>query len=842
MDSSHLIEELKKVGSERILLFWGSGLVKDLGYPTWPELLHNAAAFVRTFQPSLADLIDFRTGQGDLFGAGDLLFEKEFPRSKFAEFMYSTFDKSPTLFPVHCSLVSCPFAAFITTNFDRTIEQSLTANKKVHESISGVNRFSSFNSRLSVYCSPPSESDKRGHLRVRQGLVLKLHGDVTTVEDIVLGSRQLESLAQNGSFNHLYWRILSSYTVLFVGFSANDPNLERHCRTLVPACGIQPITSYLLHPVGTAPPAWLGEGNVVPVPISPDDNFKELADFAADLAEYFTEPNVLAVRVNFDPLTDAKLNSLALTFTGLSQGQHTTSFQCAVDSMVAQAAISTGSLDDNDRIAEYLSRTYSLPIRDAGQIVEKSDKFQIQRLIDKQTQSEEKLQSRIELLATGISTRAKALGVLFSNGMKLNEILMRALVEALSSYGNALAFSLMDAEPPDATMVDKLVRDAIANLTLPGVGPYDKEILVASFADLFIHPTDAEAETLLVLSETAVAHALAVTFSGGLRGLSEYLPDECGLDSNVSLPLIARDHPRSAYYNELVVQLIRSGASVYLLDLFLNEMVHHCRLAFEEINQANIKTPGDAKSYAEFHGILWINVFIAAYANGGRSEEKFSEYIERILGASNPKEGHFAKVLESLGVEVLSTRNLEKSESEELAVHIAAEKGRIMRLKAQSLAEHEACQILWLHKRNDGQVWFITEDATLRRILRELPSVRFSTMPPSKGVVPAQGAFLLFSSLSERPSLQGSFVKFLWNPLYVELVDSMLSSVIRTMPEHVKALRHIGFAELRDKITAEMQKEMERSEKNDIVRRVKQYKLGRPEIVQSILRALGEEQ
>lgn len=843
MTTQALLEELKKLGSQRVILFWGSGIVRSLGYPSWEDLLLSAASFAEKFNSDLAGLVRRRVQKGEFFAAGDLLFEPEIPPPARSEFLMGIFDRSPSLMRIHQQLAACPFAAFVTANFDRTIEQSLTANKKTPESLADSNRFSRFNSRLSVYSSPPSEWGKHAPdepQRLKNGLVLKVHGDITSPQDIILGGRQIDEILHDEAFKQLYKRLLSTYTLVFVGYSGKDPCFEWHCKTLIPICGIPATLSFLLHPTEEAPPPWLKDAGIVSVPFSTANEAEELSTFARQLSDHFKRPDALSVAPPYDSFTDAQLTSLAFIFAGLTEDQHGSGFQCAINSMVAEAGVAVGGLEDPQPLAEHIARSYHLPFREAGQIVERADMVQARSLLARHATANENLNTKITLLATGISSRANAIGVRYGSE-KARQVVVEALVHSLSSYGNALALSLIDAEPPEATLVDRVVRLSIAQLNIPGIGTLDKEILSTAFADMFIHPSREEAHALILLSQASIAHALATTFSGGLKAFSDLLPVEAYLDSNVSIPLVVRDHPRSAYYNELVVRLTRADCSVFVLDFFLDEMANHCRRGFEEIAAAGIKTSGDAKSYADFHGALWINAFIAAFALGGRDDERFESFLSRSLGSPNPREKDFRLLLRKLGVEVLSTSGLDKSQSASLGIHIGYEKGRLMRLKAQVLADHEALQIQWLHRRKESITWFITEDSALRRILRNLASIPFSELPPSRGIVPAQGAFLLLSSISERPSLQGSFVQFLWNPLYVELVDSMLASVIRKMPEQFKNLKQAGFAELREKVVQQMQREMERSHKDDMLRRVKEYKLGRPQIIESVLKALGEQ-
>jgi hypothetical protein len=378
---------------------------------------------------------------------------------------------------------------------------------------------------------------------------------------------------------------------------------------------------------------------------------------------------------------------------------------------------------------------------------------------------------------------------------------------------------------------------------IEGIGPLDKEILIGSIADMFMHPTKEESIAITTIANSAVSTALVASFSGGLEKILDFMPQLAYLDSNIAISLVTNDHPRSSSYHDLIVGLSKIHCEVQLLDVFLDEMTNNCKLAYVELKEAKIINQKKAKEYAEFQSFLSINPFIAAYALGGRPNESFSNYLGRIFGSSRPKEKDFKRLLEKLGIDVVTTRDFNKSPSESLAVHIASEKGRLMKIKSQLLAQHEAVQIQWLHQNPlKKTIWFITEDATLRRILRLMEKLPFSDELPSSGVMPAYGAHLLISSLMERPNLEQGFPRLLWNPSYLEQVDAILSSVLRKFSIRLKDLKKLNILDLRDRWSKTVQNEMIRTERDVIRKRSKLFLEDRPQLVSSILRELGDDQ
>lgn len=111
----------------------------------------------------------------------------------------------------HRLIVQIPFRAYLTTNYDEFIEGEYRAQKgtnllKFYEkNIDGV---------LETY-------------RSKKPFVLKLHGDINDPTSIVLGNRSYEKLLYtSNTYRSCLESIFSISSLLFVGFSGSDPDLE----------------------------------------------------------------------------------------------------------------------------------------------------------------------------------------------------------------------------------------------------------------------------------------------------------------------------------------------------------------------------------------------------------------------------------------------------------------------------------------------------------------------------------------------------------------------------------------------------------------------------------------
>ena len=527
---------------------------------------------------------------------------------------------------------------------------------------------------------------------------------------------------------------------------------------------------------------------------------------------------------------------------GLREKAYQPSFECAAVSIVAEAAKSVGSLDDKDKIFEHISKVHNVGYDDASKIFESADEKAVSNALNSLEDSREKFQKMIAVLKDGIDQRSRAYGKPFvKTGSKSDIIIYNLFLGVFSRAGKALALSLLDSDPPDDSLIDRLIRKAIENLNSIGMGDLDKEVLLSVFADMFTRPTVEEGHAINFLAQATVAHALTVTFSGGLKRIKELLPERVYLDANIAIPIVIPDHPFSRQYRNLIRQLSRIDCNAYVLDVFLDEMMHHCKLAEVEINEAELKDVQEAKDYIDYHGLTSVNAFVTAYATGALGDESFPGYLKRWFGTANPKIDDFRAALSKMGIQQEVTKTLDTSSSKDLASYIMEEKKKLARSAVQILADHEATQLLWIHTQyRDKEVWFITQDAALRRILRRLNELPFSKHPPSKGVMPAYGASLLLCSISDQPDLDSSFSALLWNPTYLERVDTMLSNILRKFSDRTSELAKMDLVQLRAEASRVIQAESKRSERDAIHERALEYKEGKPKLVESILRKIGE--
>ena len=111
----------------------------------------------------------------------------------------------------HRLLTRISFRGFLTTNYDDFIESAYIRTQR-----RSLPRF--------------YEDTYEGVLeawRSRQPFILKIHGDVSHPQSIVLGRRSYERmLYENKQYSRCLEQLIGGSSILFVGFGGSDPNLE----------------------------------------------------------------------------------------------------------------------------------------------------------------------------------------------------------------------------------------------------------------------------------------------------------------------------------------------------------------------------------------------------------------------------------------------------------------------------------------------------------------------------------------------------------------------------------------------------------------------------------------
>lgn len=188
------IAEQMKLGY--LSVFAGAGLSVASGYVDWKSLLEPLCKQMRlNINKDLTEIAQYYKNQYGRQGLNDIVFKE--------------FAKMPKNNENVTWLTKLPIKEYWTTNYDDVIEQEIEKRGKVVEEIINQESF-------------------KYHDPEREVVIYKMHGDKRYPDDVVLTKEDYQTYDEK---RKLFTKLLSvelvRRTFVFIGFSFNDPNLER---------------------------------------------------------------------------------------------------------------------------------------------------------------------------------------------------------------------------------------------------------------------------------------------------------------------------------------------------------------------------------------------------------------------------------------------------------------------------------------------------------------------------------------------------------------------------------------------------------------------------------------
>lgn len=198
----------------RLVLFAGAGLSAQAGLPTWGSLLKDVV------EATLAETVPGPGTRAELEGmiaAGKWLQIADHCKDQlgpggYARLMAERLGDTGLAVPeAHRLAVQLPFAAWVTTNYDKLLERAYA------EVRGGLPK--------TLTCL---DTEALGRLLFDGApFVLKAHGDLDKPDSLVFTSRDYRDLIHgNAAFSAAFSAILLTHSVLFVGYSLADPDFN----------------------------------------------------------------------------------------------------------------------------------------------------------------------------------------------------------------------------------------------------------------------------------------------------------------------------------------------------------------------------------------------------------------------------------------------------------------------------------------------------------------------------------------------------------------------------------------------------------------------------------------
>lgn len=203
---------------EEAVLFVGAGISRKVfgqgrsPLPGWWTFVKNFLDFAKQngyISPGDLDDFDDLLKKNKLPILAQSIIDR-IPQSLFSQFIRDSFTPkylAPALF--HRIAVTIPYKFIITTNYDNLLEQAY---------------FEAFREYPKVFTHLDF---KNGIPDIPDGSIIKIHGDINSVESIVLGNRSYTQIIHASphykSFMH---SVFSNMAVEFVGYGLEDPDMD----------------------------------------------------------------------------------------------------------------------------------------------------------------------------------------------------------------------------------------------------------------------------------------------------------------------------------------------------------------------------------------------------------------------------------------------------------------------------------------------------------------------------------------------------------------------------------------------------------------------------------------
>lgn len=203
---------IRELADRRTLIFVGAGLSKSAypAMPTWPDLLLNLS----TELPKKVDktLVRKLVNQHRLLDAAQIITDG-IERPDLNASLQAVFRRRPTPHnDIYKDLLQLDQKIVVTTNYDEFLERNF-------DHYSGGN--------AAYVVQKHTSGDLLSMVRSPQSLIVKMHGCISEPNDLVLDRMSFFRAKQRyHGFFGVMAALLTTHTVLFLGYSLGDPDLQ----------------------------------------------------------------------------------------------------------------------------------------------------------------------------------------------------------------------------------------------------------------------------------------------------------------------------------------------------------------------------------------------------------------------------------------------------------------------------------------------------------------------------------------------------------------------------------------------------------------------------------------
>lgn len=639
--------------SKNPALFAGAGVGARAGLPTWPQFMEHLATVAGNYESLAGALIRKWTESGQYLSAAAVYkICPEIPRGELYKQLAIPFCSPPSSKKLR-ALVSLPFSAIFTTNYDRSLHDA-------YASVVGK-------SAITVELEDPTMSTAP---YLTDFYIARIHGRAEVPQTIVFAEDDYKRTEENEYYIDLVRHALTRYSCLLLGFSFVDPAIDRVFQIIedrlspgFPELHLAILPADADKRLKTR----LARFNIRTVRYEVSDRHSVLWEGIKLASRKFTMAQKIEKPTASFPL-DAIKRFIATSYARAKLEEELQPLRdIVVDGIVIDILMETGEEGATlERVSDDLKKYLSMSTKESRQLAQRRIEVLSSRgwcrvsnnVIRATQETTNVLEEDLNALVDGVINRIEVReGQRITS--RLRKVAARCIEEVLVARGWDLGAHYagpMAADTPDilSTVSSSLEKHG-ANLS-----EWQREGLWQACYDLFQHPSETESAVLAELGRVAFGLQLVINSPCATIAYEAVLPERNYLDASVLMPAIVEGHPYRPVYVDAIRRLgeaasaVGMSVSVAVAEEFLNEIIAHREIARREVEAMSLENPETLAHHILYHGADRVNVFVGAYGSWvGRLKEdvRFGEFLRRVAPYRSVEE--LARYLEQEGIETV---------------------------------------------------------------------------------------------------------------------------------------------------------------------------------------------
>jgi len=708
-------------------LFAGAGTSAFAGLRTWHTYLAALADVLEKYEKDLASVMRKRIERDLLPEAAHSYMEStDMPVGEKYKNLAVQLQTENYDFRRLLPLVSLPFEAIVTTNYDRALLEAWARQY-----------------RAAPLCVERNDPTLKAAVFKTDFFIARIHGRIEVPEEIVIESRNYEELENDAVYQDFLHNLFLRRKCLFLGFSFTDPAIT-NVLELIRKRGVFPKQHDAIVPAGaTHLITKLAAANIRVLQYDDRDHHHVLWTAIEMVSRVGIEAKRGPGGARLSAFETAR-RLLAVCYARAKMGKDVLALRSLVVQGIVISLVSSGEKTLGGlrtRLREFLAvndAESDLLIEDAvndlqGKQMCSLDADRIKLTI---TIPESGDMQPVQLLGKSLVNRLVVRERYEPKGdvtSKFGAIIEEVIVLRGWDLGAEFAGAHTDEELNPLPTIQKAIERH-----LPQIAQDRKVQIAEALLDVMRHPSPKEENALGEMGR--LAFGIEVILQAGRSTMyATSFPETVYLDASVLLPAITAGHPyREPYWKAIqtVQEKVGTTSEVYVADVFLEEIYLHRNNATKLVDELHLHDKDRLRAFISYFSPTNTNVYIGAYSTHVANETKpeaFSKFLETIAPYTDEK--GLVKFLEKSGIRTAWTRGKPESETK----RYADIRGALLeaydvieadidpaRKKRSVLKQHEAAQLALLeHSMEAGRrAVFVTADNKLRRAVRASKRLR----------------------------------------------------------------------------------------------------------------------